>query len=194
VSQLGRIAVYCGSSNAIADGYRTAARELGRTLADRGIGLVYGGGDVGLMGEVAQGALERGGEVIGVITEKLMALEVGRMDLTELRVVKGMHARKLAMSELSDAFVALPGGYGTLDEVFEAVTWTQLNIHHKPVALLDVDGYFEHLTAFLDRAHEDGFIRGPHRPLLTRYTDVDQMLTALAQADIPAFGRWVAEP
>ncbi len=194
MSELRRIAVYCGSSNAVADGYRTAARELGRILAERGIGLVYGGGSVGLMDDVAQGALDAGGEVIGVITEQLLALEVARLDLTELHVVGGMHARKLKMSDLSDAFVALPGGYGTLDELFEAVTWTQLNIHHKPVALLDVDGYFEHLSLFLDRAHEDGFIRGPHRPLVQRHTDISQMLTALAASEIPAFGRWVAEP
>lgn len=156
--------------------------------------MVYGGGSVGLMDDVAEGAMDAGGEVIGVITEKLMALEVGRLDLTELHVVKGMHARKLNMSELSDAFVALPGGYGTLDELFEAVTWTQLNIHHKPVALYDVDGYFEHLVAFLDHAHDQGFVRDAHRALVQRHRDVDSLLDGLSSAEIPAFGRWVAEP
>lgn len=194
MGELRRVAVYCGSSNSVDRAYIEAAHHVGFSLAARGLGVVYGGGSVGLMDAVAQGALDCGGEVIGVITEKLLALEVGRMDLTELHVVKGMHARKLKMSELSDAFIALPGGYGTLDELFEAVTWTQLNIHHKPVGLLDVNGYFEHLNAFLDRANADGFIRDPHRPLVVCEGEIDALVDALEAAEIPAFGRWVAEP
>ena len=192
--ELRRVAVYCGSSNAVSVRYRHEARSLGAGLAQAGIGVVYGGGGVGLMDDVATGALDAGGEVIGVITEKLMKLEVGRLDLTELRVVKGMHARKLAMSDRSDAFVALPGGYGTLDELFEAITWTQLNIHHKPVALFDAHGYYDHLVAFLDRAAKDGFVRGPHRPLVQHYTTVESLLEGLRSADIPTFGKWVADP
>jgi uncharacterized protein (TIGR00730 family) len=192
--ELRRVAVYCGSSNSVSIRYRHEARDLGGALAQAGIGIVYGGGGVGLMDDLATGCLNAGGEVIGVITEKLMKLEVGRIDLTELHVVKGMHARKLKMSELSDAFIALPGGFGTLDELFEAITWTQLNIHHKPVALLDSHGFYTHLLAFLDRATRDGFIRGPHRPLVQHHTDVAGLLDGLRNAEVPIFGKWVAEP
>lgn len=191
---LNRIAVYCGSSNQVDDAYKRLAYDLGAELARRGIGVVYGGGSVGLMNEVAQGAMDQGGEVIGVITEKLMALEVARHDLSELHIVKGMHARKLKMSDLCDAFVALPGGYGTLDELFEAITWTQLNIHHKPVGLLDGNGFYAHLVAFLDHANAQGFIRDQHRPLVRRYETVDALLEGLRSAEVPTFGRWVAEP
>ncbi|MFK7927455.1 MAG: TIGR00730 family Rossman fold protein [Myxococcota bacterium] len=194
MTDLRRLAVYCGSSNRVSPAYLTLAYTLGAELATRGIGVVYGGGSVGLMNEVAQGAMDKGGEVIGVITERLLALEVARHDLTELHVVKGMHARKLKMCDLSDAFVALPGGYGTLDELFEAVTWTQLNVHHKPVALLDIDGFFEHLVSFLDHAAGEGFIRPPHRSLIGRYTSIDALLAGLKSAEIPVFGKWVAEP
>lgn len=192
--ELRRVAIFCGSSNSVSLRFRHEARVLGGTLAQAGIGIVYGGGGVGLMDDVASGALDAGGEVIGVITEKLMQLEVGRIDLTELYVVKGMHARKLKMSELADAFIGLPGGYGTLDELFEAITWSQLNIHHKPVALYDVHGFYDHLMAFLDRAAQDGFIRGPHRGLVQHHRDIGAMLQGLRTAEIPTFGKWVAEP
>jgi len=188
------LAVYCGSSNRVSQAYLSLAYNLGAQLAARGVGVVYGGGSVGLMNQVAQGAMDNGGDVIGVITERLLALEVARLDLTELHVVKGMHARKMMMCDLSDAFVALPGGYGTLDELFEAVTWTQLNVHHKPVALLDVDGFFDGLVSFLDHAAGEGFIRPPHRKLIGRYTSVDHLLAGLAASEIPVFGKWVAEP
>ena len=194
MSELRRIAVYCGSSNAVADGYRQTAHLLGRTLGERGIGVVYGGGSVGLMNDVAQGALDAGGEVIGVITEQLLALEVARLDLTELHVVEGMHARKLKMSDLADAFVALPGGYGTLDELFEAVTWTQLNVHHKPCALFDIHDYWAHLVAFLDHACTVGFIREPHRALVARYDNVSDLIAGLSSAEVPTFGNWVVQP
>lgn len=189
-----RIAVYCGSSNTVSPRFRRAAHLLGRGLAERGIGLVYGGGDVGLMGEAARGALGAGGEVIGVITEQLVQLEVGRLDLAELHIVPSMHARKLRMTELASAFVALPGGYGTLDEIFEAVTWSQLNVHRKPCALYNVDGFFDPLIAFLDRACTEGFVREPHRGLLPAYDDLPTLLDGLRTIDVPEFGNWVIRP
>lgn len=189
-----RVAVYCGSSNAVSPVYRQAAADLGRTLAERGIGVVYGGGDVGLMGETARGALGAGGEVIGVITEQLVQLEIGRLDLAALHIVPSMHDRKLRMTELADAFVALPGGYGTLDEIFEAVTWSQLNVHRKPCALYNVDGYFDALHAFLDHAAAEGFVRAPHRALLPLYNTVDALLAGLTEAEVPEFGNWVVRP
>ena len=185
------ICVYCGSSSAVRPAFRGAAREVGRVLARRGLGLVYGGGSVGLMDEVATGALEGGAPVIGVIPEKLLALELGRADLTELRVVPDMHARKKTMADLSDAFVALPGGYGTLEELFEAVTWTQLNYHRKPVGILNVDGYYDALITFLERAAAEGFVRPMHTGLVLVDTDPDRLLDRLAVAVIPTLDQWI---
>ena len=187
---LSRICVYCGSSSGARSAYATAARRLGAQLVERGLGLVYGGGSVGLMNEVADAVLERGGEVIGVIPEKLQALELGKAECTELRVVPDMHTRKKAMADLADAFIALPGGYGTLEELFEAVTWTQLGYHAKPVGLLDVDGYFEHLVAFLDHVQGEGFVR-PDLGLLTVADRADVLLDALATVEIPSLESWV---
>ncbi len=149
-----RVAVYCGSSSAVDPTYLMAAREVGKMLAERGIGVVYGGGRVGLMGACADGALAAGGEVIGVITDKLVGLEVGHQGLTRLEVVRTMHQRKMLMAELSDAFIALPGGLGTFEELFEAATWTQLNDHIKPVGLLNINAYYDGLMAFLRQALE----------------------------------------
>lgn len=157
---------------------------MGETLARRGIGVVYGGGRVGLMGAVADAALAAGGRVVGVIPEKLMALEVGHVGLTELHVVPDMHTRKMRMAEFSDAFIALPGGLGTLDEVFEAATWTQLNYHLKPVGLLDVDAYFAGLVAFLGHAADEGFIRPQHRSLVQVGATMDDLLEKLATCEI----------
>lgn len=192
--EIERIAVYCGSSNGVHPRYRLAAQQLGEALAQRGIGLVYGGGDVGLMGEAARGALSAGGEVIGVITEQLMQLELGRLDLSELHIVSTMHERKLLMTELSSAFVALPGGYGTLDELFEAVTWSQLNVHRKPCALYNVYGYYDHLIAFLDHCSTEGFVRPPHRALLPAFDTIPELIAGLELAEVPEFGNWVIEP
>jgi len=189
-----RVCVYCGSSNQTVARYGAAATALGRTLATRGIGVVYGGGSVGLMNAVAQGALDAGGEVIGVIPEKLQELELGRADLTELHIVKGMHARKQRMADLSDAFIALPGGYGTLEELFEATTWTQLAYHRKPVGLLNLDGFYDHLVAFLRRAVEDGFIKPIHADLIAVSADADDLLAQLASAQIPELHRWIDNP
>ncbi|MFT4627262.1 MAG: hypothetical protein ACI8PZ_005944 [Myxococcota bacterium] len=189
-----RVCVYCGSSEAAVPVYGAAAYGIGALLAERGIGVVYGGGSVGLMNQVAQGALDRGGEVIGVIPEKLLGLELGRTDLTELVVVTGMHARKLKMADLSDAFIALPGGYGTFEELFEVTTWTQLEYHHKPVGVLDVNGYYSALRAFLQRAAEDGFIRDLHRELILFDDDPSRLLSRLATVELPELARWIDSP
>ncbi len=185
-----RICVYCGSSVGARPAYAEAARRLGTLLAERGVGLVYGGGSIGLMNEVADAALARGGEVIGVIPDKLQALELGKVECTELRVVPDMHTRKKVMADLSDGFVALPGGYGTLEELFEAVTWTQLGYHAKPVGLLDVDGYFQHLLDFLAHVRREGFVR-PEHPRLEVSNDPEALLEALANAEWPTLESWI---
>jgi uncharacterized protein (TIGR00730 family) len=189
-----RIGVYCASSNHVADTYKKAAAEVGRVLAHRGIGIVYGGGNVGLMGELATAALAVGGEVIGVIPEMLRDLELGHPGVTEMHVVDTMHARKLKMAELSDGFIGLPGGFGTLEEVFEVTTWSQLNYHIKPVGLLNVDGYFDHLLKFLDHASSEKFIRSTHRPLIQSADDLQTLLTAMQNLEIPRLGQWIDDP
>lgn len=189
-----RICVFCGSSEGRDRLFRDAATRLGAFLAGQGIGVVYGGGKVGLMGAVADGALAAGGEVIGVIPEKLKSLEVGHDGLTELFVVDSMHARKAMMAHLSDAFIALPGGWGTLEEVFEVTTWTQLNYHRKPVGLLNVDGYFDHLRAFIQHAGECGFIRPLHQGLMQVADTPESLLGALSTAEIPEIGKWINKP
>ena len=179
MSTLKRICVFCGSSVGARPRYAAAARELGRTLASRGLGIVFGGGKVGLMGVLADAALAAGGEAIGVIPEALVAREIAHNGLTELRIVRSMHERKTLMADLADAFIALPGGYGTFEEFFEAVTWTQLGIHRKPCGLLNVDGYYDALLALLDRAVSDGFIREANRSLVVDAPDVPTLLGKL---------------
>jgi uncharacterized protein (TIGR00730 family) len=160
------ICVFCGASPGAKPIYREAAALLGHTLAERGITLVYGGGAVGLMGTVADAALAAGGEVIGVIPQSLMDAEIGHKGLTRLEVVDGMHARKARMAELSDAFIALPGGLGTLEELFEVWTWGQLGYHSKPLGLLEVNSFYDKLTDFLDHLVEERFVRDQHRGML----------------------------
>ena len=155
---MSRICVFCGSSEGNRPVYRERASEVGRALAERSIGVVYGGGNTGLMGALADAALVAGGEVIGVIPRRLAEREVAHAGLTQLHVVETMHERKALMTELSDAFLTLPGGFGTLDELFEAITWRQLGFHDKRCGILDIDGYFDGLLAFVDRAVSDGFI------------------------------------
>lgn len=188
-----RICVFCGSSPGKDPVYARAAKELGVFLADRGIGVVTGGGKVGLMGAVADGALERGGSVIGVIPEKLKDLEIAHEGLTELHVVEGMHARKAMMARLSDAFIALPGGWGTLEEVFEVTTWAQLNYHKKPVGLLNVLGYFDHLRRFIDHAAESGFIRRVHHALIQVSDEPGDLLEMMARAEVPELAQWASK-
>jgi uncharacterized protein (TIGR00730 family) len=181
MANLRRVCVYCGSKAGRRDGFTEAAEAIGRGLANAGIGVVYGGASVGLMGSVADAALTAGGDVIGIIPGGLFEDEVAHEGLTELHVVASLHERKALMSELSDAFIALPGGYGTIDELVEALTWAQLGIHTKPVGLLDLDGYFEHLLAFFDRAVEDGLLGSDSRQLLLRDVDPAALIGRLTE-------------
>ena len=167
---------------------------MGKHLAEQGIAVVYGGGNVGLMGQVADAALDAGGEVIGVIPHKLKDLEVAHRGLSELLVVDSMHARKMVMASLSDAFVALPGGFGTLDEIFEATTWNQLGYHRKPAGLLNVKGYFDALLAFIQRASGDGFVRPVHAGLLVHADTPSGLLEALRGQEIPSLKQWIDNP
>lgn len=183
---LRRVCVYSGSTPGGDPVYAAAATALGRLLAERGIGIVYGGGRAGLMGAVADAALAAGGEVIGVLPRMLDEREIGHRGLTELRVVDSMHERKAEMAALSDAFVALPGGLGTLEELVEAATWTQLRIHSKPVGLLDVARYWQELEALLDHAVREGFLRPQNRGLVVRSSDPALLLDALASWELPA--------
>lgn len=180
-----RITVFCGSRPGARPAYAAAARALGACLAAHDLGLVYGGGSVGLMGTVADATLAAGGEVIGVIPEALARPEIAHAGLSELHVVDGMHPRKWMMAERAAAFVALPGGVGTLEELFEALSWTQLGIQHKPVGLLDVDGYWRPLCAMLDHAVEEGFVTPEHRSLLVVAEDSETLLSKLAAVPRP---------
>ena len=185
MSRLKAVTVFCGSSVGRDAAFASAAEGLGRALATSGRTLVYGGGHVGLMGRVADAALAEGGHVIGVIPEALLAREIGHRGLPDLRVVGSMHERKALMAALGDAFVAMPGGFGTLDELFEAVTWSQLGIHAKPIGLLNVSGYFEFLLRFADRAASDGFVRTAHRDLLVVASDPAALLGDLEAFEAP---------
>ena len=189
--QLSAIAVYCGSNHGADPAYAQAAAALGRLLAERGIRLVYGGGHVGLMGVLADAALASGGEVFGVITRALQAKEVAHDALTSLTVVDTMHERKAAMADAADAFVMLPGGYGTLDEFFEAVSWTQLGIHDKPCGVLDVAGYYAPLRTLLDEATRQGFVSRVHRELLITESEPRRLLDRLAGWVPVTAGKWL---
>jgi uncharacterized protein (TIGR00730 family) len=184
--------VFCGSQAGARPAYVAAARELGAQLARRGIAVVYGGGHVGMMGALADSALAAGGRVIGVIPEHLMRPEVAHQGLTELLVVDSMHTRKRTMASRADAFVVLPGGYGTFEEMFEMVTWRQLRLQAKPVGLVNTDGYFDHLLAFLRHAVQQQFIRPQHAELLCVEPDAAALLDRLARqaqaAPPPAVG------
>jgi hypothetical protein len=186
-----RICVFCGSNPGRKPEYADAARAVGRALVERGLGLVYGGGNVGLMGIVADTVLSAGGEVIGVIPEALMAREVGHTDLTQLHVVRTMHERKALMADLSDAFLALPGGFGTFEEFCEVLTWSQLGFHPKPCGLLNVAGYYDPLLALFDRGVEEGFITARHRRLVLEETDAARMLEELAAFQPASSPKWI---
>ncbi|WP_256830583.1 TIGR00730 family Rossman fold protein [Pseudomonas sp. Pse1] len=173
------VCVFCGASTGSNPAYREAAIALGKELARRQLTLVYGGGAVGLMGIVADAALAAGGEVIGIIPESLKSKEIGHKGLTRLEVVDGMHARKARMAELSDAFIALPGGLGTFEELFEVWTWGQLGYHGKPLGLLEVNGFYSKLTAFLDHVVGEGFVRSHHRDMLQTSESPQDLLDAL---------------
>lgn len=174
-----RICVFCGSSPGVDPAYAKAAQDLGAALARRQLGLVYGGGDVGLMGLLADACMAAGGDVTGVIPRFLMDREVGHRGLSELHIVETMHERKALMADRSDAFIALPGGIGTMEELFEAWTWSQLGEHAKPVALLEVEGYFAPLRSFVDHMVDQGFLRARHRDLLLVDDDPERLLDRL---------------
>jgi uncharacterized protein (TIGR00730 family) len=187
-----RICVFCGSSSGVRPAYRAAAEELGRTLVARGIGLVYGGARVGLMGAVADAVLGAQGQVIGVIPEALVAKEVAHNGLTELRVVASMHERKAVMADLSDGFVAIPGGWGTLEEFFEVLTWGQLGLHQKPCGLLNIERYFDGLLSFADRMIEEGFVRGENGAMISVSSDPDALIDMLVAYTPPrSVEKWI---
>lgn len=188
------ICVYCGSSSRAGEPFFEAARRTGRLIAQRGSRLVYGGAHVGLMGALADAALEAGGRVCGVIPRTLVEKEVAHTHLTEQHVVESMHDRKALMSDLADAFIALPGGFGTLDELFEILTWAQLRFHSKPVGLLNTDGYFDGLLAFCDRAVAEGFVHPAHREMIRVSHDPEVLLEALERHVPPDAGKWWTRP
>ncbi|MBV1703358.1 MAG: TIGR00730 family Rossman fold protein [Hyphomicrobiales bacterium] len=193
-SALRRICVFCGSSPGRDPRHAEAARAFGGEIARRGLGLVYGGGAVGLMGIVADAALAGGAEVVGIIPRALARREVAHRGLADLRVVETMHARKAAMAELADAFVALPGGIGTFEELFEVWTWAQLGDHAKPVGLLDVAGFYRPLLAFLDGVVEAGFLREAHRSLAIVETDGGRLIDRLAAYEAKSIAKWLTAP
>ena len=174
---MNRVCVYCGSSPGTGSVYVEAARTAGREIAAEGIGIIYGGGNVGMMGEIAKSAFQAGGEVIGVVPKDLVTKDIANFELTDLLVVPTMHDRKALMIELSDAFIALPGGFGTLEEFFEAITWAQLDIHNKPCGLLNVEGYFDGLLDFLDGSTEAEFIHKKHRAMVYVEETVTELIS-----------------
>jgi len=186
-----RLCVFSGSSPGAHPDYAAAAAELGRTLAGAGIGLVYGGASVGLMGTVADAALDAGGDVVGVIPQALVDMEIAHPRVPDLRVVGSMHERKALMAELADGFIALPGGMGTLEELFEVYTWTQLGLYAKPLGLLDVRGYYAKLGAFLDHAVAERFVTAENRALLVSEERADALLDAFRRWRAPARSKWI---
>jgi len=189
-----RLCIFCGSSPGARPEYAEATVELAQVLAARGIGIVYGGASVGLMGLLADSAMEAGGEVVGVIPNALERKEIARHGITELHVVDSMHERKALMAELSDAFIALPGGSGTLEELFEVFTWSQLGLHRKACALLNVAGYYDGLAAFLDHAVDERFLRPEHRGMLLCGDTPTAVLDALERFDAPLVDKWIDRP
>lgn len=188
-----RVCVYCGSSPGLGSVYVAAARAAGREIAGMGIGIVYGGGNVGIMGQLATAAFEAGGEVIGVVPRDLVTEEIANFDLTDLLVVPTMHDRKTLMIEMADGFIALPGGFGTLEEIFEAITWAQLGIHNKPCGLLNVEGYFDEMINFLDRSAEAEFIHKKHRGMIYVEEDLGVLITKFKSHKPPKVSKakWV---
>lgn len=190
-----RICLFCGSNAGTRPAYAQAAADFGRVLAAHGATLVYGGGSVGLMKIAAESALAAGGQVIGVITEQLMVREVGHPGLTELTVVPTMHERKRLMADRADAFVALPGGFGTFDEFCEMATWNQLAIHVKPLVLVNIEGYFDGFLAQVDRGVDDGFLKPEHRTMVEVVTSVTDVFAALKRWQAPPVSKWLqAQP
>jgi uncharacterized protein (TIGR00730 family) len=189
---LRRVCVFCGSSLGVHPAYAQAADETGRILAQRGIELVYGGGRVGLMGRIADACLSHGGRVIGVMPKALVEKEIGHQGLTELRVVASMHERKALMADLADAFIAMPGGFGTWEEFCEVLTWSQLGLQRKACALLNVNGYYDPLLRMADQAVEHGFVRDVHRELMLSDTEPERLLDRLTSYTVPLVDKWIS--
>ena len=187
-----RICVYCGSSSGASETYANAARDLADVLVRHEIELVYGGADLGIMGTIANAVLELGGKVHGVIPKMLMEKEIAHDGLTELHVVASMHDRKTMMAALSDGFVAMPGGFGTLEEIIEIVTWGQLRFHDKPCGLFNVDGYFDHLLAYLDHAEQQGFLKASNRRMLLSATDAATLVRQFERYEAPRVEKWIS--
>jgi uncharacterized protein (TIGR00730 family) len=188
---LKRICVFCGSNTGVRPEYAQAARELAGLLAARGLGLVYGGGNVGLMGILADAMLAANAEVVGVIPQSLVEKEVAHRGITRLHIVRTMHERKAMMNDFSDAFVALPGGFGTFEEFFEVLTWSQLGYHRKPCGVLNVAGYFDPLQAMMDHAVAEGFLRPAHRALVIAEREATHLLDRLAAFTPVTAGKWI---
>lgn len=186
-----KICVYCGSSPGSRSEYSEGAKALARALVANNLGLVYGGSNLGLMGVVAEEVLALGGTAVGVIPEQLVTKELAHPALTELIVTRNMHERKAMMADLADGFIALPGGLGTFEELFEILTWGQLSFHNKPVGVLNVNGYYDGLLSFLDHAHSEAFIRPQHRSMLISDHCPVQLLEAFKQYEAPAVVKWV---
>uniref|UniRef100_B8HZF0 Cytokinin riboside 5'-monophosphate phosphoribohydrolase n=1 Tax=Cyanothece sp. (strain PCC 7425 / ATCC 29141) TaxID=395961 RepID=B8HZF0_CYAP4 len=185
------ICVYCGSNFGGRQSYREAAKNLGVEMAKRDIALIYGGGNVGLMGVIADAVLAAGGNVVGVIPQALVDKEVAHTGLRDLRIVHSMHERKSLMAELSDAFIALPGGLGTLEEFFEVATWTQLGFHRKACGLLNIDGFYNGMLTFLNQATEEGFIRPQHRNIILTAEDPVELIDMLSCFEVPLVHKWI---
>ena len=191
MSEIRRLAVFCGSNPGARPEYMEGARAFGRMLSQRGIGVVYGGSSVGLMSAIAEAVLDELGDIIGVIPKMLVEREVAHKTLSDLRIVDSMHERKALMAELSDGFVALPGGIGTLEEFFEIWTWAQLGVHEKPCGLLNIAGYFDPLLAFLDRAVEEKFVREVHRSMVIVESDPAALLYRFEAYEAPRVVKWI---
>lgn len=189
-----RICVFCGSNPGARPSYCQAARELGRELVARGIDLVYGGAGIGCMGALADSVLAAGGQVLGVMPRALIEKEIAHQGLSELHVVESMHERKATMAELSDGFIALPGGMGTFEEFFEVLTWGQLGMHSKPCGLLDVEGYYRLLAAFLDHARQELFFKREHRDMVLRAGNPAELLDSMAAYEPKAVHKWITAP
>jgi uncharacterized protein (TIGR00730 family) len=193
VDDLRSVTVYCGSNAGADPAYAEGTRALARLLAGSGIRIVYGGAALGLMGILADTAMEAGGEVIGIMPQALIDREIGHRGLKDLRVVGSMHERKALMAELADAFIALPGGIGTLEELIEVYTWSQLGMHRKPIGVLNVNGYYDSLAAFLDDAVQERFLPAQHREVLIFEPDPETLLARMAGAEPPTAEKWLSE-
>jgi uncharacterized protein (TIGR00730 family) len=186
-----RVSVFCGSKDGVRPEYTAAAHAMGRALLDREIGLVYGGGGVGMMGRISETVKSGGGEIVGIIPNALLAREGGRMELPELRIVRSMHERKAMMVDMSDGFIALPGGFGTFEEFCEIVTWAQLGLHAKPIGLLNIEGYFDPLIQQFDRAVSEGFAHPDNCRLILHESDPRRLLDLMESYKPPAVEQWI---